>query len=62
MLKFRVNSLSRARYSCSFLLISKPVIADMCGSENWEEMVWGENLSTAPAEAPEIDSTVATED
>ena len=36
--------------------------AGVYGSENWGEMYWGDNPTTAPTSAPTIASAVATED
>ena len=38
------------------------VNAGVYGSENWGEMYWGDNPTTAPISAPTIASAVATED
>ena len=46
----------------AFLLLSVPVFAGVYGSENWGEMYWGDNPTTAPISAPTIASAVATED
>ena len=46
----------------AFLLLSVPVFAGVYGSENWGEMYWGDNPTTAPISAPTIASAVVTED
>ena len=43
-------------------LFSWPTLAGIYGSENWGEMYWGDNPTTAPISAPTIASAVATED
>ena len=44
------------------LMFSGHAMAGVYGSENWGEMYWGDNPTTAPTEAPTIASAVATED
>ena len=44
------------------LMFSGHAVAGVYGSENWGEMYWGDNPTTAPTEAPTIASAVATED